>query len=116
MQKRRIGPRPRSRDELAAWYGAVLEEQAESGLSLNAYADLVGVSAWTLYDWRRRLERGEDAPAQQRTLVEVAVSAPAESSAPGLAVQVCDGRRTIVVPAGFDDEDLRRVVAVLESC
>lgn len=117
MQKRSFGPRPWSRDELAAWYGTVLEEHAASGLSLRTYADQVGMSAWTLYKWRRRLGRDEEgAAAEKPTLVEVAVEAAAEKNSTGFVVRVNDDRRSIVVPAGFDGDELRRVVATLESC
>jgi hypothetical protein len=33
-----------------------------------------------------------------------------------MVVRVGDGRRSIEVPRGFDGDDLRRLVAVLESC
>jgi hypothetical protein len=46
--------------------------------------------------------------------VTLARSAPA--SADGLVVRVCSGRRSIEVPRGFDDDDLRRLVTALESC
>lgn len=120
MHKRSFGPRPQSREELAGWYGAMLEEHAESGLSLKAYAERVGISAWTLYDWRRRLGRDSDGggPTEQEpTLVEVAVVTPAERrSTTGFVVRVNEDRRSIVVPPGFDGDELRRVVAAVESC
>jgi transposase-like protein len=122
MHKRSIGPRPQSRSDLASWYGAILEQHADSGLSLKAYAERVGISAWTLYDWRRRLERDDDGEgggepmAQEPTLVEIAVTSTERGSTTGLVVRVNEDRRSIVVPAGFDGDELRRVVTVLESC
>ncbi|MGE3173798.1 MAG: hypothetical protein AB7O97_14325 [Planctomycetota bacterium] len=117
MHKRSMGPRPRSRDELASWYGTVLEKHAVSGLSLKAYAERTGLSACTPYDWRRRLARdnGVDRLAVRKPrLIEVAVIDGAEKSATGFVVRVNDGRQSIEVPAGFDSDELRRVVAALE--
>ncbi len=114
MRRNDLGARPTSRQELAAWYGAVLEAQARSGLSVAEYAGRVGVTSATLYQWRRRLgeDHGDRGGAK---LVEVAV-AGAECSGEAMVVRVSDGRRSIEVPRGFDDDDLRRLIAVLESC
>lgn len=110
--------RPTSRGELAAWYSSILEQQAESGLSVTEYAARAGLSAWTLYGWRRRLGAVADAsPSSERPrLIEVAVSRPTAPATEGLLVRLGDGRRSVVVPSGFDGDDLRRLVAVLESC
>ena len=102
---------------MASWYAAMLEAHAASGLSLKAYADRIGVSAWTLYDWRRRLTSDDDGPAAPKPrLIEVALMNKAARSATGFVVRVSEDRRSIVVPAGFDSDELRRVVAALESC
>ena len=53
---------------------------------------------------------------QETKLVEVAVAQPAPHAVGGMVVRLCAGRRSIEVSPGFDDEDLRRLVAVLESC
>ena len=114
MRRNDPGVRPTSRKERAAWYGAVLEAQARSGLSVCDYADRIGVTATTLYWWRRRLgQRG--GVRHPVSLVEVAV-AGTECSGEALVVRLSDGRRTIEVPRGFDGDDLRRLIAVLESC
>ena len=117
MRRIDLGERPTSREELAAWYSAVLDAQAGSGLSVADYADRVGVSAWTLYQWRRRLSSpgngGGD--SSQASLVEVMISSPSVARGAGLIVRVSDGRRSIEVPRGFDSDDLRRVVIALEA-
>jgi hypothetical protein len=33
-----------------------------------------------------------------------------------MVVQLCAGRRSIEVPAGFDGAELQRLVAAIESC
>ncbi len=55
METIELSARPRNRDDLAAWYAAALEDQVASGLSVAEYAGLIGVTATTLYEWRRRL-------------------------------------------------------------
>jgi transposase-like protein len=105
---------------LAGWYSAALSAQASSGLSITEYAPCIGVAAATLYEWRQRLsvlaadEAGASPPSN---LVEVTIARPMKSSrAGGLIVRVGDAGRSIEVPSGFDAEDLRRLMAVLESC
>jgi hypothetical protein len=43
-------------------------------------------------------------------------SMPVATSASEMVVRLCSGRRSIDVPAGFDDDELRRLIAALESC
>lgn len=118
MRRIAIPERPTSRDELAAWYSSVLEQQAESGLTVTDYAARMGVSAWTLYVWRRRLRavRSSKHSTVRPKLIEVAVGRPTAPGTEGLLVRVGDGRRSVVVPCGFDAGELRRVLEVLESC
>lgn len=105
---------------MAEWYAAILEQQSASGLSVTAFAEEAGLSAWTLYDWRRRLSRTE--PPEQECLpskpklIEVAVARPELASEVHMVVRLGDGRRSIAVSHGFDGDDLRRLVSVLESC
>jgi hypothetical protein len=114
MRRNDLGERPTTRKELAAWYEAALEDQSQSGLSVSDYAGRIGVTATTLYWWRRRLgQRG--GVRDPVSLVEVAVAGP-EGGGEALVVRLSDGRRSIEVPRGFDDNDLRRLVTVLESC
>ena len=80
------------------------------------YAATIGVAAPTLYQWRRRLAAPLSDREQETKLVEVAVAQPAPHAVGGMVVRLCAGRRSIEVSPGFDDEDLRRLVAVLESC
>jgi hypothetical protein len=111
-----LGERPTSRSELAAWYSAALDAQAASGLSVTDYAEQIGVPAVTLYQWRRRLDSATRDGQDHARLVEVTVTRPAASNSDGMVVRVCEGRRSIEVPRGFAGDDLRRLVAVLESC
>ena len=117
MRRIDLGERRNRREELSGWYAAALAAQPSSGLSMTDYAAEIGVTAATLYQWRRRLSsrsvggHGGSGPR----LVEVTVAGGVGTADP-LVVRVTDGRRTIEVPRGFDSEDLRRLVTVLESC
>jgi len=102
---------------LASWYSSLLEQQAASGLSVLEFAKRAGISAWTLYQWRRRLPLATDAePTPTPKLIEVAVAQPSLGAGSGMVVRLDDGRRSIAVPAGFDGDELRRLLSVLESC
>ena len=117
MRRVDLSERPTSREDLADWYSAALSAQARSGLSVSDYAACIGVTAATLYQWRRRLSPSSAGDQGGSNLVEVSIARPMRSSPDGgLIVHVGDDRRSIEVPAGFDAEDLRRLVAVLESC
>jgi transposase-like protein len=116
MKRIPIGSRPTSRDELGGWYASILEEQARSGESVKEFAARAGISAWSLYQWRRRLSRGVSGRDQQPArLVEVALVQKERSQAGRLRVRLRCGHR-VDVPAGFDDAELRRLIGVLESC
>ena len=99
----------------------MLEAQVASGLSVSEYARQIGVSAPTLYQWRRRL--AEQATARRSEgecaarLVEVVLGGELRRIEPERCLVVRLGRdRRVEVPPGFDSDDLRRLVAVLESC
>ena len=115
MRRNAIGGRPTRREDLAEWYRSLLERQAESGLSVRAFAATAGVSAWTLYEWRRRL--GDTARYRDGAprLVEVSVVPSSPPTSAGIGVELRSGHR-LDVRAGFDDDELRRLIGVLESC
>ena len=102
----------RAGEELAEYYRGLLEEQIERGLSVTEFAEEVGVSAATLYSWRRRL-RDEPAPRGGR-LVQVAVS---ETSHEGGRVILRVGEEyEVELGADFDADTLRRLLEVLDGC
>ena len=79
----------------------------------------LGVTAATLYQWRRRLACDGDGDHEglPANLVEVTLARSTPSVAEHrLLVRIGDGRRSIEVPRGFDAADLQRLVAALESC
>ncbi len=114
-----LGVRPTDRSDLRAWYSAALGDQVKSGLSVKDYAVRLGVNATTLYEWRRRLGptgNWESNPRAHWRLVEVTMTTWPSAVSGALVLRIGDGRRSIEVPRGFDDDDLRRLIAVLESC
>ena len=119
MPRHSIPERPRSRDELEAWYAAALDDQATSGLSVAEYAEGIGVTAATLYQWRRRFGAdGDDRKnsAQPAGLVEVTLEANPSMDLTGTFTVHLGRDRSIELPSQFDDNDLRRLINVLESC
>ena len=103
------------RGDLAAWYRALLARQAESGLSVTDFAATAGVSAWTLYGWRRRLAGNAGCQDDPPRLVEVSVVPTPTPMSTGMRVELRSGH-CLDVRAGFDDHELRRLIGVLESC
>lgn len=103
---------------MPSWYSSLLEQQAASGLSVYQFAERAGMSPWTLYEWRRRLSGSTDSgpEAAAPKLVEVAITRSEPVTVAWMVVRLGDGRRSITVPPGFDSDELRRLVAVLESC
>ena len=117
MRRIDVGARPTSRSELLDWYAAALADQASSGMSVAEYAGHLGVSVPTLYQWRRRIgSTKREVATVGAKLVEVTLARSAPVATDGFIVRVCSGRRSVEVPRGFEDADLRRLVTVLESC
>lgn len=106
----------------------LLAEHERSGLSVRQFAEERGVSAWSLYGWRHRLglsrhrevrrgrRRGKKDGAAELVPVQVvgAAADPGAEARGGFDVELREGAR-IHVPAGFQSEDLVRLLAVLRS-
>ena len=106
------------------WARQHVEAQAESGLSVQDFCFAYGLPVYTFYGWRRRLNAkrpsppGEDAASRlplQHLFVEVAVFSPAPLSSESMGEVVARGERRLQVDADFDEEELRRLVVLLES-
>ena len=115
-----LSHRPRSREELAGWYATALDDQASSGLSVAEYATGLGVTAATLYQWRRRLAAQDtvelDRPDSFGLIEVMPDSTPGPDETESTLVVRLGRDREIDVPREFDAGDLRRLVTVLESC
>ena len=91
----------------------VLAHADQSGLTDHAFARQKGICPQRLWWWRKRLTEGAT-PAQTPAAPFVEVRLPAAMPRQPFAVQTRSGR-TILVPAGFDAAELRRLLAALEE-
>jgi len=83
------------------------------------YAVELGVAAATLYQWKRRLsadDLAEFETPRSLGLVEVSIEDPPLAVASGPIVVRLGRGRCVELPSRFDDEDLIRLIEVLESC
>lgn len=81
-----------------------------AGQSIAALARAEGVSAQKLYWWKKRL--GEEDEGSASGFVEV--SLPPRRQAQAFAVEARNGRKVVVWP-GFDEDELARLLAVVEE-
>jgi transposase-like protein len=88
----------------------LIAAQEKSGLTVRDFAKAQGINVMTLYWWRSRLRR-------EGRLVPVEVVD--EDAVPGVdATGRCfevqfDGTMTLLVPANFDEAELRRIIRAL---
>lgn len=93
----------------AVWAKRV-EQWTKSGLTGAAFAARLGVKEATLRHWRWQLGH-ETKTVAAPAFVEVV----APMVQPQAALEVKVGEVQVVVPAGFDEETLRRLMRVLEE-
>ena len=100
----------------AGYYRALLDEQASSELSMTAFARGVGLSAATLYSWRRRLAAASEA-TQAEDFLEVKVTPDTTIGRSGVPIVLTvDGRLRIELEPDFDDGTLERLLRLLSRC
>lgn len=99
-----------------------LREWRRSGLSARAFGERIGLSAWRLYEWRRR-ERSESARgvALVRPFVRVESEAEPTSRAESVgsasgAVVVFPGGARIEFPGDSGEMFARTVTGLLRRC
>ena len=97
-----------TKSEREAYWGALQQRQADSGLSARAWCsrELVGYAAFVY--WRRRLERAR--AIEPLTLIRVR-----EREAVGDGLWLWVGEVRIEVRPGFDAGLLKQVVATLAA-
>jgi len=100
---------------------ALLEALAASGASVAAFAREHGLAAWKLYKAQRRARgkarrrRGQRRRPSDPEFVRVEIVEEGCAGSAPLELVLCSGDR-IVIPSGFDEATLRRVMGVLRSC
>ena len=100
----------RSPRESESYHRRLLRAQGRSGQSVRAFAAARGLSAATLYAWRRRLglTRGR--------LIEVAITdGPPRPASGGLVLQLF-GRHPLLLPRDLADDEWARLLRMLSSC
>jgi hypothetical protein len=95
-----------------------VERWRDSGLTAEQFASELGVNVGTLRYWKYKLaktpaERARATPGPL-PLVELPRPQRAPATDAGLIVELARGR-SIRVPAAFDTDALKRLLAVLES-
>ncbi len=90
----------------------LLRRRDREGLTYARLALLTGESRHALSWWAWKL-RHEERALERSSFVELAVEADSAGDSTGVEVLLANGRR-LLVQRGFDDETLRRAVAVLE--
>ncbi len=103
------------------WRG-VLGQWRASGMSRAAFCRRRGINYYTLSQWKSRLETEpaggskENGSSRSRRPHFVEVAVPTASAfAAAYEITLASGR-TLRVPPGFDESDVARLIAVVESC
>ena len=91
----------------------LVEAWRSSGETLLGFARRHGVECRRLARWVSRLQEAEEGSLRFHPVRLVERPAETGAGAP-IEIQLTGGRR-VRVPRGFDTEDLRRVLAVLEE-
>ena len=94
---------------------ACLDAVAESGLTRVAWAHANGVDARSLQAWRLTLERRASRVAPSPTTLRLVELVATEPRPPAAYVVRC-GSMAVEVDERFDDDVLRRLLAVVGSC
>lgn len=95
------------------WH-AIVDDFGCSGLTVRGFCERRGIAVSTFHQWRRRLRDVAEPVRRGGTFVEAMIQRdiePTISVAP--IVELRCGRR-VVVPWGFDETTLARVIGVLE--
>jgi transcriptional regulator with XRE-family HTH domain len=110
--------RPSGGSALARWYSEALAEQRRRGISVSDFAGELGVSAVTLYQWRRRLAGGGSQKKPLPSgLIELKMdgATKVEQKPSGLRLHL-DEHGVLEIPCDFDAEALSRLIEVLRAC
>ncbi len=102
--------------DLESHYSQLLASHASSGLSLRRFAALHGVSAWTLYGWRRRLSsKSTITPIAEPQLIAVDVTRAQPGSASTYEIAL-PGGACLRLPRDFEACRVAELLEVLRPC
>lgn len=103
---------PRYTKEREEQIRALLSQLESSGRPVREFAAEHGVSAWTVYSWRKRFERPQRARSMPKAdLIELS---PRVAHTATIEITVADA--SVRVSPGFEDDDLARVLRAVRSC
>ena len=88
-------------------------EQSGSGQTVEAFCRERGLTSSMFYTWRKRL-RGSAAERFLEVQVAKPAARPIPSKRGAIEIRLAEGRCVLVEP-GFDPDQLRAVVAALET-
>lgn len=117
MSNSSTNERPKSRAARSTWYASIIEGQEREGISVVEAARAAGVTAVTLYRWKKLLS-SDHSPTETQGLVrvEMKTSAPRPiESTSDMLLHLRQGR-SIAVAVGFDSGELARLIEVCEAC
>lgn len=100
----------RSRNAWKKWKG-LISEQAQSGQSVAAFCRERKLCAPHFYWWKKRLRENTTARFVEVQVAESAANLPGESR---IEVRLQNGR-SLMIGRGFDPEQVRALLAVVEA-
>ena len=90
-----------------------LQRQRRSGMTAREYCRLHGLAESAFYFWRREIRERDQQTQAEPAFVPVAVEAVATESV--FEVKLASSGHLVRVPAGFDAEALKQLLALLEA-
>jgi len=119
MSKSNTNERPKSRAARSAWYASIIEEQERDGISVTEAAQAAGITAVTLYRWKKLLSSQcllDPSPTQGLVRVQVEAAESRQALSANSMLLHLRQDRSIVVALGFDSGELTRLIEVCEAC
>jgi transposase-like protein len=111
-----LSPLQAARRRTDAQRREAVQQFRRSGLTRAAFAKRIGISTWSLSRWIGLAGpdhgRGRRSSRASEPRLQLQVFDPAASSTPAFEL-VVDGRYCLRIPARFDAQELRRLVAAL---
>jgi hypothetical protein len=117
-----------TKENAAARWRKLIEQQRESGLPVSAYCRERGLSAASMFAWKRRLRPKGALPVEQtfkpvtlvpgpqRLVRDVEEQPDSPTELPACFIELClRGERRLIVRRGFDHQLLAELIQVMES-
>ena len=109
-----MAKRKQSAGEREERWRSVVERCPGSGLTVSAFCEREGISAWSFYHWKKRLARKHRKCAGKRLFVPVKVRAAAEAAGGWVEVTLRGGQ-VLRAESGYDEVKLASLARLLEA-